>query len=173
MGRAETLYKAAINDMYNVVHMRIIVDNEYAYVVHIKIVPSAPKVIIGKEVPVIAVVTWEPPEISNGVIINYELRLTEKGNGDQTTVLIDPKVLHYIVSWLDIPQTSNGTITIQVRYMQLHVKCMHKHIQLWNWFYTIDGCVYMHTNIVQILGTIFVEPNLSAYGFIWKSCLCN
>ena len=113
--------------MFNVVHMHIpvIVDNECAYVVHIKIVPSAPNVTIREEVPGIAVVTWEPPEMSNGVIINYELRFTEKGNGDQTTVLIDPKVLHYIVSWLDIPQTNNGTITIQVRYMQLHVGCIH------------------------------------------------
>ena len=126
--------------------------------------PSAPKVTIREEVPVIAVVTWEPPEMSNGVIINYELRFHEKGNGDQTTVLIDPKVLYYIVSCLDIPQTSNGTITIQVRYMQLHVGCIHNYIQLWNMFYTRWLCLHAY-NILQILGNIFVELNLSAYSF--------
>ena len=152
--------------MFNVVHMHIIVDNEYAYVVHIKTVPGAPKVTIGEEVPVIAVVTWEPPETPNGVIINYELRFTEKENGDQTTVLIDPKVLHYIVGWLDIPQTSNGTITIQVRYMQLHVGCIHIYIQVWKMFYTRWLCLHVYTNVGQILGTTFVELNLSAYSFI-------
>ena len=150
----------------NVVHMRIIVDNEYAYVVHIKIVPSAPKVTIREEVPVIAVVTWEPPEMSNGIIINYELQFTEKESGDQTTVLIHPKVLHYTVGWLDIPQKSNGTITIQVRYMQLHVGCIHKYIHLWKMFYTRWLCLHAYTNVGQILGTIFVELNLSAYSFI-------
>ena len=83
------------------------------------IVPSAPKVtVIGEGV---AVVIWEPPEMSNGAIINYELRFT--GQGEQTTVLVDGETVHYIPSLTDIPQPNNGTITVQVRYMQL----MHAH----------------------------------------------
>ena len=77
--------------------------------------PNAPKVtVVGEGV---AVVFWEPPEITNGVIINFELRFT--GQGEQTTVLVDGEVLHYIPSMTDIPQANNGTITMQVRYMQL------------------------------------------------------
>ena len=79
------------------------------------VVPSAPKVtVIGEGV---AVVIWEPPEMSTGVILNYELKFT--GKGEQTTVLVDGEVLHYIPSLTDIPQNNNGTITVQVRYMKL------------------------------------------------------
>ena len=58
------------------------------------------------------VLIWEPPDIPNGPIINYEIRFT--GQGNQTTVLTDAEVLLY--SFADIPLKNNGTITVEVRY---------------------------------------------------------
>ena len=85
------------------------------------IVPNAPEVtVVGEGV---AVVFWEPPEITNGLIVNYELRFT--GIGDKTTLLVDGEVLYYIPSSADIPHSNNGTVTAQVRYMQLTMHMLY------------------------------------------------
>ena len=74
------------------------------------IVPSAPNtIVVGGEG---AVVIWEPPEVPNGVIINYKIRFT--GQGNPTTILTEATILYYVPSLMDIPHTTDTTVKVEV-----------------------------------------------------------